>query len=248
MRTVAVISARLKSTRFPNKIIHKLNGKRIIEHVINNTSKLNFIDDIIIATDDEDFGIKITDEFDQVKGYFISDACCGTHRTYQYFKSINKYKYKYYVSIPCDEPLINPEEINKTFSNIDELFNNEIVTFYTKFFCMEDLTSPLSCKIVTSNENYMVYNSRAVVPILKNGSYLPLDDYKKHLGIFIFPRNVFEEHGENLWWGTTDIESLEQNRFLQRKVLIKLYETKHIGFGIDVYSQIKKMEERMNCV
>lgn len=242
MKTLAVIAARLKSTRFPNKIIQQFNGQRIIDRVIENTLKLDFIDDIVIATDDEEFGKEIVKKHKSLKGYFISDAFCGTHRVYQYYKIDPSYKY--YVSIPCDEPLVNVSEINKTFSNISEIFNDEIITFYTKFFCEEDLYSPLSCKIVTTNENYMVYNSRTLVPVLKNGSYLPLEDYKKHLGIFIFPRNIFEMYGENLWLNTTDIESLEQNRFLQRKVHIKLYETNHIGFGIDIPEQIKKLEER----
>ncbi len=242
MKTVAVIPARLKSTRFPNKIIQQFNGQRIIDRVIENTLELDFIDDVVIATDNESFGREIVSKHKFVKGYYISDACCGTHRTYQFYKIVPDYKY--YVSIPCDEPLVNPVEVNKTFSNIDKIFDDEIITLYTKFFCKEDLHSPLSCKIVTNDENYMIYNSRAVVPILKSGSYMPLEDYKKHLGIFLFPKNVFEEHGMNLWWGTTDIESLEQNRFLQRKVMIKLYKTHHIGFGIDIPEQIKKLEER----
>jgi 3-deoxy-manno-octulosonate cytidylyltransferase (CMP-KDO synthetase) len=242
MKTVAVIPARLKSTRFPNKIIQKFNGQRIIDRVIENTLELDFIDDVVIATDNESFGKEIVAKHRFVKGYYISDACCGTHRVYQFYKT--NPSYKYYVSIPCDEPLINSVEINKTISNINESHSDEIVTLYTNFFCEEDLHSPLSCKIVANDEDYMIYNSRAVVPILKSGSYLPLEDYKKHLGIFIFHKNIFKEHGMNLWLGTTDIESLEQNRFLQRNVSIKLYKTNHIGFGVDIPEQIKKLEER----
>ncbi len=245
MKTVAVIPARLKSTRFPNKIIKKFNGKRIIDHVINNTFELDFIDDIVIATDDKNFGKELVDEYKFLNGYFISDACCGTHRVYQFYKVASNYNY--YVSIPCDEPAIIPKEINKTFSNIDKLFNNKIVTFYTKFFCKEDLLSPLSCKIVSTDEDYMVYNSRAVVPISKDGTHFALKYYKKHLGIFIFPKNMFELNNERLWLDTTNLESLEQNRFLQKKINIKLYETNHIGFGIDVPSQIKELEERVKC-
>jgi len=245
MKTVAVIPARLKSTRFPNKILQKFDGQRIIDRVIENTLELDFIDDIIIATDNELFGKEIVAKHKFVKGYLISDACCGTHRVYQFYKHVSQYDY--YVSIPCDEPSFDPKEINKTFLNIDEISNDEIVSFYTKFFCEEDINSPLSCKIVTTDDDYMIYNSRAVVPILKNGSCLSLEDYKKHLGIFIFPRNVFEEHEESLWLGVTDIESLEQNRFLQRKVNVKIYKTKHIGFGIDIPLQIKILEERIKC-
>jgi len=245
MSNVAIIPARLKSTRFPNKIIQNFNGKRIIDHVIENTFKLDFVDDVIIATDDKEFGEEIKKEYTDIKSSFISEANCGTHRLYQYF-DFNPF-YKNYISIPCDEPSINYKEINKTFKKIKKIEVNEIITFYTKFFCKEDLESPLSCKIVSDDKDYMIYNSRAIVPILKTGQFLPLEQYKKHLGIFIFPRTVMIRYDETLWNDTTDIESLEQNRFLQKHVGIKMYETNHIGFGIDVPSQIKELEERIKC-
>ena len=90
----------------------------------------------------------------------------------------------------------------------------------------------------------MIYNSRAVVPVNKDGTYLNLEQYKKHVGIFVFPKRVFSEYG-NLWLNTTNLESLEQNRFMQRFVHVRLLEMRHIGFGIDAPQQIKKLEERL---
>jgi 3-deoxy-manno-octulosonate cytidylyltransferase (CMP-KDO synthetase) len=244
MKSVAIIPARVKSSRFPNKILHNFDGKRIIDKVINNVNKLDFVDDIIIATDDIMLGKELKSIHSCVSDYHITDACCGTHRVFKYYEK--NPGYDYYISIPSDEVALNPKEINKTISNI-KIDYNEITSFYTKFYCKEDLHSCLSCKIVTTELDYMVYNSRTIVPVKKDGSIFNLDYYKKHVGIFIFPKEIFETYGESLWKHTTDIESLEQNRFLQRKVNIKMYETNHIGFGIDVKSQIKKLEERIKC-
>jgi 3-deoxy-manno-octulosonate cytidylyltransferase (CMP-KDO synthetase) len=243
MKTVAVIPARLQSARFPKKLLSKINGKRIIDHVIENTKKLNFIDDIVIGSDDEKFAKQLCKKYKFIKEYHISDACCGSQRAYNFY--MKDEGYDFYLSIPADEPAINPDEVNKVFDKGTKIYTDEIITFYTKFYCNEDLTSPLSCKIVSCDRNFMLYNSRTVVPVNKDGTYLNLEQYKKHVGIFVFPKNVFREYG-NLWNNTTDIESLEQNRFMQRFIHVRMIEMHHIGFGIDAPQQIKKLEDRLN--
>jgi 3-deoxy-manno-octulosonate cytidylyltransferase (CMP-KDO synthetase) len=50
MKTRIIIPARLKSTRFPNKLIKVFNGKTLIEHVCLRAKKLKY-DSLIVATD-----------------------------------------------------------------------------------------------------------------------------------------------------------------------------------------------------
>jgi len=242
MRAVAIIPARLKSKRFPNKLIKRFNGKRIIDHVIQNTMRLNFVDDVVIASDDREFALSLCSKYPELRGFNISKAMCGSQRAYHLY--LKDRGYDIYVSIPADEPAIDPSEVNKVFNKKSKIFTDEIITFYTKFYCLEDLTSPLSCKIVSCEKNYMIYNSRNVVPVNKDATYLELEQYKKHVGIFCFPNRVFKEYGD-LWKNTSNIESLEQNRFMQRFIHVRLIEMKHIGFGIDTQEQIKKLESRL---
>ena len=238
MKSVAVIPARLSSKRFPNKLVHKINDKRIIDHVIENVKQMTFVDDIVIGSDEEEFAAILCDRYSFLKGYHISDAICGSQRAYNFY--LTNPNYDFYISIPADEPAIDPHEVNKVY----QAATDEITTFYTKFYCNEDLTSPLSCKIVTCENDYMIYNSRTVVPVNKNGTHLELEKYKKHVGIFVFPKQLFDEHGD-LWANTTDIESLEQNRFMQKFINVKMIEMKHIGFGIDAPEQIEQLEARL---
>jgi 3-deoxy-manno-octulosonate cytidylyltransferase (CMP-KDO synthetase) len=242
MATVGIIAARLQSSRFPNKVLQQFNGKRIIDHVIENVRKMEFIDDIVIASDDEDFAKSLCKQYSFLSFHISHDVVCGSHRSYKYY--LDNPDYDYYVSIPADEPAINPDEVNKALNSKTILYSDEIVTLYTKFYCYSDLISNLSCKIVTCANNYMIYNSRNVVPVNKDGSHLELEQYKKHVGIFVFPRQVFDKYGD-LWKNTISIESLEQNRFLQKSLNVKLLEISHIGFGIDVFEQIKKLENRV---
>ena len=244
MKTVGIIPVRLTSERFSNKVLQRINGKRIIDHIIENTRKIKFIDEIVIATDDREFALELCSKHVFLRGFHLSyNVTCGSHRAYKFY--LDHPDYDYYMTIPADEPSIDPDEVNKVLSKID-LSPDEIISFYTKFFCKKDLKSPLSCKIVTCEDNYMLYNSRNVIPVNKDGSYLNLEQYKKHVGMFIFPRSLFYEE-EDLWEHTIDIESLEQNRFIQKALDVKMIEMKHIGFGIDMPEQINQLEERLRC-
>ncbi len=240
MRILGIIPIRTGSTRFPNKFIQMFDGDRIIDRMIDIAKKIDVIDDIIVATDDEDLGKELVKKHG-ITGYHVSNACCGTHRAFNVFKLISDYDY--YITIPADEPAIDPVEVNKILKE-STLSDGEILTFFTRFFNEKDLFSPLSCKIVEGH-NYMLYNSRAVVPVAKDGALLPLEKYLKHVGIFVIPVFIFERYG-NLWSYTPDTESLEQNRFLSAGIDVRLEEVKHRGFGIDVPEQIKMLEDRLH--
>lgn len=50
MKTVAIIQARMGSTRLPGKILKKLKGKSVLQHVIERVEQASSIDEIVIAT------------------------------------------------------------------------------------------------------------------------------------------------------------------------------------------------------
>ena len=54
MIALGVIPARLHSTRFPKKILHKINSKPMVVHVYENAQKSNKLDDLVIAIDSEE--------------------------------------------------------------------------------------------------------------------------------------------------------------------------------------------------
>ena len=54
MRVLAIIPARYASTRFPGKPLATLGGESIISRVYNRVRSCRSVDDVIVATDDED--------------------------------------------------------------------------------------------------------------------------------------------------------------------------------------------------
>lgn len=52
MKTVVIIQARMGSTRLPGKVLKKVIGKTVLEHVIDRVIKSKEVDEIVIATTD----------------------------------------------------------------------------------------------------------------------------------------------------------------------------------------------------
>lgn len=243
---VAVIPVRLQSDRFPNKQLQNFMGRPIIEHIIEYTKKLDFIDRVVIATENPELK-KYENDVDEVFMMEAGGARCGSERSYRYYLRNNVYDY--YISIPADEPVINSEEVNKAWPKLLAMLEDEGVgTFYTQFYNVEDIKDTRSCKIV-SDEDRVLYFSRSVIPVRKDGGVDDISAYKKHIGIHVFPQKLMKYLAEELWgdWQSplAEIESLEQNRFLQFGLPVQLQEIKHIGFGIDTPDQIAKLEQRI---
>lgn len=234
MRNVGIIPVRLQSERFPNKLLQPIMGKPILQRVVENALELDFIDKLVIATED--------DLPDYIKNYDVEifqmreRVWCGSQRSQAYYKH-NKL-FDNYISIPTDEPMISPEEINKSYHNTKLKY--PIYTFYSTFYSKERLTSNQSCKIAGGDK--ALYFSRNVIPSSKSGG-LNIE-YKKHLGIFIFRNSILEK---DIWSGyensLAETESLEQNIWIENGIDVGLIKTNHKYHGVDQEEDIESIEK-----
>ena len=111
MRIVALIQARMGSTRLPGKTLKKINGKTLIEIMLHRLEKCQRIDKIIVASSTE----KNNDELEQhVKD--LGHYCFrGSENDVldRFYKAIEKEQYDYIVRLTADCPLIDPVLIDK---------------------------------------------------------------------------------------------------------------------------------------
>lgn len=61
-KIVAIIQARVGSTRLPGKVLLDLKGKTVLNHVVDRVKKSKYIDEVIVATTDLEQDNKIVDE------------------------------------------------------------------------------------------------------------------------------------------------------------------------------------------
>ena len=245
---LAIIPARLKSTRFPNKLLENILGKPVLSHVIEYVKKVDYFTDIVVASNDREIREFVAEHHNDVGVIRTEPARCATERLF--LVSLEVKDYDIYVSIPADEPFINPEELNRIGNDVyKNIVADGIITLYTKFVCKGDITDKKSCKVIASRTGYMLYSSRNIVPVTKGGNIISnIQSYKKHVGVFYFSDKFLRTYGEELWSKEgsllADVEGLEQNRFVDFGIHPKLIEINHNYFGIDSPQQLIKLGNR----
>lgn len=111
MRIVAIIQARMGSTRLPGKVMMKIQGKTVLDHVISRVKQSNGIDDIVIATTTKPDDDIIAEEADRlnVKCFRGSEDDVLS----RYYYSAKENKADAVIRITSDCPLIDPKVIDK---------------------------------------------------------------------------------------------------------------------------------------
>lgn len=241
-RVICIIPVRLESERYNGKALSIYKGKTLIEHAILNAKKLDFVNKIVIASGDDNSLIKhICKENDIDFLYQEEQYSCGTERILGVRKQYPGFET--FMTIPIDEPSIDPLEINRVYEKYNPFIG--IATLYSDFYNEVDVFNSNSCKIVMTGDK-VNYTSRATIPSNKSGGFSgDLSDYRRHVGVFFISISLLSTFGESLWIGdeTSKIESLEQNNFLIDGLYA--YKIKHNGFGIDIGSDNRRLEERM---
>jgi 3-deoxy-manno-octulosonate cytidylyltransferase (CMP-KDO synthetase) len=160
MNIAAIIPARLASTRFPGKLLAPFCGRPILENVVGYARRLDFVNRLVLATDSREL-VPVAGELG-IECFWCEKARCGTERSFRFFEAHRGFDA--YVSIPADEPWIDPGEISRAWREAADgriLEREEIATLFTRFYCREDLESRLSCKIVTDDEGVVCCTTHA---------------------------------------------------------------------------------------
>ena len=111
MRTIAIIQARMGSTRLPGKVLKDICGDTMLSRVVRRTQRATLLDNIVIATTEKADDQEIASECDkhgiQVFRGNEEDVLD------RYLKAAKEYKAEAVVRITSDCPLIDPEVIDQ---------------------------------------------------------------------------------------------------------------------------------------
>jgi 3-deoxy-manno-octulosonate cytidylyltransferase (CMP-KDO synthetase) len=236
MRTVAIIPARYASSRFPGKPLVALAGKPMIIWVAELSAKALGKENVFIATEDE--RIKKVVETAGFQALMTSSkALTGTDRLAEASEMIDA---DVVINVQGDEPLVNPEDIVK-IKDAKLESPNEVINGFSWIRESEDPHSVNLPKVITTEDNRMIYMSRVALPGFKDAKNAPLR-YKKQVCIYAFSKKELRsflglgrkselEHSE-------DIEIL---RFLELGVPIKMVETRPGSLAVDVPEDVEKV-------
>ena len=249
-KIVCVIPARLKSTRFPEKMLASLAGKPILQHVWDAARATNLFDDIIIAGDDPKIAALVA-SFNGNYSATSPECASGTDRLIEVMKR-GQVTGDIWVNWQGDEPFISKDMIESLLQTIDDPAD-DMWTLKKRITNTQDITAPNIAKVVCNAFGHAMYFSRSPIPFVRDKVLsargepvepyeLPLGLYYKHVGIYAYRPETLELISSMKQTAYEDAEKLEQLRFLHYKVSIRVHETDKEVVGIDTLNDLINAE------
>ena len=234
MKTVAIIPARLASTRLAGKMLRSIAGKPLIGHVYEAVKRSPLLADVVIATDSDEI-MALCSAHSWHARMTAKTHRSGTERVHEISQSLAA---DVYINVQGDEPLTRPEHL----AALIELMHNpevQVGTLKTPA-SPEDIASPGAVKVVTDSSGRALYFSRATIPYDRDG--LRQTRYFKHLGFYAYRKKALDRF---VSWPESALESserLEQLRFLENGISIYVAETPFDSVGVDTEEDLQRVE------
>jgi 3-deoxy-manno-octulosonate cytidylyltransferase (CMP-KDO synthetase) len=240
MKILGVIPARYESTRFPGKVLADIEGKSMVQRVYEQAIKSSYLDKVIIATEDE----KVVSHVARFGGEALltrTDHASGTDRCFEVLQHQAE-DYDYVVNIQGDEPFIDPNQIDELAGLLDGKV--ELATLIKKINTNDELFNLGEVKTVFNKEMEALYFSRQPIPYYRHAAeldWLQEQDYYKHIGIYAYRADILEKISMLPVSDLEKAESLEQLRWLENGLKIKLAFTAFESVCIDTKEDLEKV-------
>ncbi|MBU4487345.1 MAG: 3-deoxy-manno-octulosonate cytidylyltransferase [Candidatus Delongbacteria bacterium] len=232
---IGVIPARYSSTRFPGKPLAEINGKSMVLRVVEQAEKCKMLNEIIVATDDERISNHLM-SFNKKVILTNSGIRTGTDRCFEAIKDKN---FDIVVNIQGDEPLLNPDTIDRLILRLAE---SEIAVCSTPVKKIEDsseIDNKNIVKVVFDNDNFALYFSCSRIPF----NLREYDSYYKHIGIYAYKTEFLKTFVKSESTILEKAESLEQLRILENGYKIKCVEVFTESLGVDTKEDLEKVKK-----
>ena len=234
MKSIAIIPARVASTRLPRKILREINGRLMLAHVYEGVRACPDLADVIVATDSEEIR-----NVCQAHGWHVRmtspEHRSGTDRVHEVAQAVPA---DVYVNVQGDEPMARREHLDALLGLMAQ---PEVQVGTLKTPCAaEDIPNPNAVKVVTALDGRALYFSRATIPFDRDGSGRVA--YFKHLGFYAYRKAALDAFCS---WPESQLERserLEQLRFLDNGLPIYVAETPFDTVGVDTEEDLNRME------
>jgi 3-deoxy-manno-octulosonate cytidylyltransferase (CMP-KDO synthetase) len=239
------IPARLKSSRFPNKILADLGGKPVLQRVFERASSVRGIGDIIVLCD-SDVVREVAEGFGARAIGTPENCASGTERI---VSALDRIPGEFIVNVQGDEPFFDTGVIEKMVSK-SRASAADIFTPICKFGSMRDALDPNCVKAAVGYNGRALYFSRSVIPFIRDGEgangRLKCGELYCHVGVYGYRRKFLENYHNLVPGRLESMEKLEQLRFLENGYAIDTVEATYPSIGIDTPEDLARALLRMS--
>lgn len=236
LTVIGVIPARYSSTRLPAKALAMIHGKPMVQHVYERCLQSKHLNEILVATDDE----RIFDAVMNFGGNAVMTSKAHKSGTDRIGEAARKIKCDIVVNIQGDEPMIDPNNIDKAVEPL--LFDKSInvSTICVKIRDRKDITNPNVVKVIKDKNNNALYFSRSVIPFNRDKGRV---DYYKHIGLYVYRSSYLTQLVNMKQTKLESAEKLEQLRILENGESIRVVEVKKDSHSVDTPGDLNKIRK-----
>jgi 3-deoxy-manno-octulosonate cytidylyltransferase (CMP-KDO synthetase) len=230
-----MIPARLEATRFPRKLMQDLGGKTVIMQTYEATLNTELFDQVYVVTDSEIIFNEITSNGGKaIMSIGVHES--GSDRIAEAVKDLDV---DIVVNVQGDEPFTNKESLQNLLSVfVDDIDNQiDIASLMVQITDKEEISNPNNVKVVVDVNDYAMYFSRSPIPFSRDEEY---GTHYKHIGIYAFKKEALLRFTELTMSALEQTEKLENLRFLENGMRVKMATTLHIPIGIDTPEDLEK--------
>lgn len=262
-KAIAIIPARLGSTRFPGKALASETGKPMVVHVCERASMADSVSRVVVATDCDEIARAVkAGGFEAVMTSV--DHPNGTSRLAEAAKTLKLKGSQAIVNVQGDEPEIEPEIIDAALLSLDVQLNASWEVGSAPQLGSETyaatgtVASPLADASELANPNVVkvvvgvvepqqrvapaLYFTRANVPYVRDESARVT--LLKHVGIYAYTNRDLQGYVRLPPTPLEQCEQLEQLRWLEHGLPIAVAIRQATHQGIDTPEQYAAFVER----
>ena len=237
---VAVIPARLGSTRFPGKLLYLYRGRPLLYYVWRQVAKARLLDRLIIATDSAEiaraaatFGAEVVTTSTRPK--------TGSDRVAE---AIGSQKGDIIVNVQGDCFGLRPALLDRVIRAMKQDRGINYATLARPIIYDEELFNPSIVKVAVGRDGRALWFSRFPIPYLQRPDETPRCAqfaFRAHIGVYAFRRSALEAFARWKQSPFERAESLEQLRILDNGGIIQVFTTRAATFSVDTPDDLKKI-------
>jgi 3-deoxy-manno-octulosonate cytidylyltransferase (CMP-KDO synthetase) len=240
LSVIAIIPARMGSKRFPGKPLKKISGLSMIEHVRRRTLLSNKIDEVLVATCDQE----IIDEVTRFGGKAVLTSKRHNSCVDRVAEAASSLNVDVIINVQGDFPLVNPKSLEKL---VEPLLKDKTVNFtdmMTKITNKLEILNHNIVKVVVSLSDKAMYYCRGPIPSSKKEPKIN-NIYYKQLGINAYRKESLIKFSKLKRTYLEKIESIDMLRLLENDIAITMVNYNTSALGVDTPNDLKKVRKLM---
>ncbi len=227
-----MIPARLASTRFPEKLVQPLGDKTVIATVFAVVRDMQLFDDVVVVTDSD----AIYGEIKKLNGHAIMSQKAHESGTDRIAEAAAALDVDMIVNVQGDTPFIQREPLYKLMQEFEDE-TVQVASIMQPLTDAQQIQNPNVVKVCVDKKGDALYFSRSPIPYVRSAGAAA---YYKHVGVYAFRKKALMDFTA---WPVSlleDAEKLEQLRYLENGVAIRMVLADFASVEIDTPEDLEK--------